>query len=571
MLRTFRSLGVIAVGLAALALTGCQNSPLGLEPPPATSLAAPASRAFDTTGWTLAWSDEFNGSSLNTAIWTPETGGGGWGNAELQYYRAENATVGGGLLTITAKRENYGGYAFTSARLKTQDKYSFTYGKVAARIKMPKGYGMWPAFWMLGQNIGNVGWPSCGEIDMAEMAGGQGSTGDNTVYGTLHWNANGHAMYGKTYNLGTPLGNDFHVYEAEWDTAKVIIRIDGIEYYRIDTTPSSLDAFRKPFFLLLNVAVGGNFFSPAITDPNVVGATPQTMQVDWVRVYKAGTGGATTIPATIQAESYSAMSGVITEGCSEGGQNVGAIDSGDWMVYPINVPAAGQYRISYRVASIYSGKSLSADLNAGTTQLGSVSVPNTGNWQSWTTVTQTVTLPAGTANFGVNGGSGGFNLNWIKFESVSSGPGPNLVGNAGFEAEGATQAPSAWSTWVPSGEVDADFTETYNGAHSGSYHLTHYRASAYKIWTYQIKTGLANGNYTLKAWTRSSGGQNQVYLQAKNFGGNAMTATIPASSGWVQVSIANIPVSNGQCEIGVYSDGKAYNAVHIDDFEFFKQ
>lgn len=284
---------LLAVVGAVVALASCQNSLID-----SGKSDQAAARAFSTSGYSLVWQDEFDGSNLNSAIWTAETGGGGWGNNELEYYRAENATVGGGLLSITAKRENYGGYAFTSARIKTQDKYTVTYGKVAARIKMPAGYGMWPAFWMLGNNISSVNWPVCGEIDIAEMAGGQGGeVGDRTTYGTLHWDSNGHAMYGKTYDLGAPLSNDFHVYEAEWDETYVIIRIDGIEYYRIDITPSGLYAFHKPFFLLFNLAIGGNFFNPAISDPNVVAATPQSMQVDWVRVYKKGdSGNGTTNP-----------------------------------------------------------------------------------------------------------------------------------------------------------------------------------------------------------------------------------------------------------------------------------
>lgn len=553
-----------AAAAACLAvLVSCQG-PLTVGPGSAEN------RALDLSGYSLVWSDEFDGTSLNSAVWTAETGGGGWGNNELQYYRAENATVGGGLLTIAAKREAFGGRSFTSARIKSQDKYTVQYGKIVARIKMPSGYGMWPAFWLLGNNISTVQWPACGEIDVAEMAGGQGgAAGDRTVYGTLHWDAGGHAMYGKTYDLGAKLGDAYHDYEAEWDAAQLIVRIDGIEYYRIDLTPSSLDAFRKPFFLLFNLAVGGNFFNPAITDPNAVTAVlPQSMLVDWVRVYKKAAGNGAAVPGTVEAEAFTAQSGIQTEASSEGGQNVGWIDSGDWMDYQLNVQTAGTYQLEYRVAALSAAGTLDFRING--VSKGTTVLPVTGGWQTWQTVSRSVTLAAGTQTLRLAALAGGFNLNWFKLtQAVSS----NLLTNPGFETGGATQTPAGWSTWVPAGEVDADFTETYNGARTGSYHLTHYRTSAYKVWTYQIKTGLANGTYTFRAWTRSSGGQAQCYLQAKGYdsSGSYRQQTVPASSGWTQVTISGISVTNGQCEVGFYTDASGGStSLHVDDAEFFR-
>lgn len=272
-----------------------------------------------------------------------------------------------------------------------------------------------------------------------------------------------------------------------------------------------------------------------------------------------------TLPATIEAESYTAQNGGLqTEACSEGGLNVGWTDQGDWLEYVVNVPTAGTWTLEYRLAG-YSG---SLDLLVDGASQGTTAAPATGGWQSWWTVPRSVNLSAGSHTIRLLVAAGGFNINWLKFSQAAPS---NLVANSGFEAEGPTQNPTGWSNWTPAGEVDADFTETYGGARTGTYHLTHWRTSAYKIWTYQIKTGLANGLYTLRVWTRSSGGQNQVYLQAKNFGGGVLTANIPASSGWVQESITNIPVSNGQCEFGIYSDANANNAVHIDDFELVRQ
>ncbi len=137
--------------------------------------------------YTLVWSDEFLGSTINPNNWTHETGGGGWGNNELQYYtdRADNSYIQNGKLVIEAKEESFGGRDYTSARLITKGKQFFKYGRIEARMKLPYGQGLWPAFWMLGENISSIGWPACGEIDIMEMIGG--TNNNHVVHGTLHW------------------------------------------------------------------------------------------------------------------------------------------------------------------------------------------------------------------------------------------------------------------------------------------------------------------------------------------------------------------------------------------------
>jgi beta-glucanase (GH16 family) len=236
------------------------------------------------SGWTLVWADEFNGSTLNPDNWTYDLGGGGWGNNELETYTTQNATVQGGELRITAQKNSDGTY--TSARLKTQGRQSWTYGKIAARLRLPKGQGIWPAFWMLGNSITTVGWPKCGEIDIMEMIGG-GEDRDDSVYGTLHWDANGHASTGSgRLELVDPeiFNDDYHVFEIEWSTGSIAWKVDGVEFAR-----SSIDAalwptmteFHQPFFIVLNVAVGGNW--PG--SPNASTPFPQALAVDWVRVY----------------------------------------------------------------------------------------------------------------------------------------------------------------------------------------------------------------------------------------------------------------------------------------------
>lgn len=457
--------------------------------------------------WQLVWSDEFtNGISSD---WVFETGAGGWGNNELQYYRRENATVQNGQLVITAKRENYGGSAYTSTRMKTQGKKSWKYGKIEARIAMPAFQGVWPAFWMLGDNISSVGWPSCGEIDIMEHV----NTGGQS-FGTIHWaNADGsHAEYSGNTNVGSVTA--YHVYTVEWTSSAIKWFIDGVKFHEanIANGVNSTNELHGNFFILLNMAIGGNWPGFAVDNNSF----PANMYVDYVRVYQdngtpppsgnnvvtvykdcsyggyavglpvgdynygqlyaRGVGNedisslkvnsgyqiqlfehddftgssitfngnddclvnegwndrttslkvraaSTSFTKTVQAESYSAMLGVQTETTTDagGGQNVGYIDTGDWMAYnSINFPSSGSYTVEYRVASVGGGK-LSLDLNAGSIQLGSVNVPNTGGWQTWTTVSHTVNVNAGTYNVGIFAQAGGWNINWFRITKVGSG------------------------------------------------------------------------------------------------------------------------------------------------------
>lgn len=259
----------------------------------ATSLPVAAADAGNKSGWKLTWSDEFNRPGANPpdpSKWTLETGGNGWGNNELEYYtaRLENAKEQEGLLTIRAAKEDYAGpekvkRGYTSARLKTKDKFSQKYGRFEARIKLPYGKGIWPAFWLLGDDIGKVGWPACGEIDIMESIGEP-----DKVYGTIHgpgyFGANG--VQGKYSLAGNRrFQDDFHVFAVDWDPAEIKFYVDDVMYK--STTPSDIPrgthwAFDHPFFIILNLAVGGNW--PG--SPNGQTVFPQTMQVDYVRVYQ---------------------------------------------------------------------------------------------------------------------------------------------------------------------------------------------------------------------------------------------------------------------------------------------
>jgi beta-glucanase (GH16 family) len=236
-------------------------------------------------GMSLVWADEFDGSSLNQNFWSYETGNGtnGWGNNELQFYRTENTGIQDGCLVITAKKEPYGGKEYTSSRIITKNKKQFQYGRVDIRAALPKGQGIWPALWMLGANYDTVNWPACGEIDIMEMIGGNGR--EKTVYGTAHWLHDGtHAEYKGEYSLASgTLSDQFYVYSIVWDDKSIRWYIDNKQYHVIDTTPAQLDEFRKSFFFIFNVAVGGNW--PG--SPNATTTFPQHMIVDYIRVFQA--------------------------------------------------------------------------------------------------------------------------------------------------------------------------------------------------------------------------------------------------------------------------------------------
>jgi beta-glucanase (GH16 family) len=243
--------------------------------------------------WTLVWSDEFNGANgtlPDPKNWTYDIGGNGWGNDELEYYtnRPVNASIQNGNLVIQALKEAYTGTDgvtrnYTSARLKTQGLIQQTQGRFEARIKLPAGQGMWPAFWMLGNNIDQVGWPACGEIDIMENIGKEPSI----IHGSAHGPGYTGGLIGTTYTLpnGQRFADDYHLFAVEWESNVIRFYVDSTLYETV--TPASLPSdspwvFDHPFFLLLNVAVGGSW--PGSPDSTTV--FPQTMLVDYVRVYK---------------------------------------------------------------------------------------------------------------------------------------------------------------------------------------------------------------------------------------------------------------------------------------------
>ena len=234
--------------------------------------------------YTLVWEDDFSQqTALDPAKWGFDigTGNSGWGNNELEYYtdRPENVKIEDGVLKITALKENYSTSSYTSARIKTQGKFSFKYGRVEAEIKLPSGAGIWPAFWMLGSNITTVGWPACGEADIMEYIGKD----PDVIHGSIH-TPSSHGNTVNTATLRVPgVENDFHLYAIEWDESKIDFYVDKILYYTYKPSVYDSDTwpFNQNFFLILNVAVGGNF--GGTVDDSIF---PQTMEVKSVRVYQ---------------------------------------------------------------------------------------------------------------------------------------------------------------------------------------------------------------------------------------------------------------------------------------------
>lgn len=271
-------------------------------PPPASgtniNIANPTLTVLDNTAigdsgaFTLTWSDEFDRVQLDPESWFFESGDGsqygnpGWGNNELQWYMPDSATLSGGLLVISARKEMQSGMNYTSARIHTRDRVALRYGRVEARIRLPGGQGIWPAFWLMPQDNAYGAWAASGEIDIMEAIN-LGASGGNSVHGTLHYGGQwpNNVFTGNDHTVASNATEDFHVYAIEWDATEMRWYVDDIMYAAQNawsTTSAAYPApFDQPFYILLNVAVGGDW--PGAPDAATV--FPVTMHVDYVRVY----------------------------------------------------------------------------------------------------------------------------------------------------------------------------------------------------------------------------------------------------------------------------------------------
>ncbi len=265
---------IICISLV-LSTTGC--SQVAQTPAPTATPIAPVE------GWSLVWHDEFDADQIDRQNWTFDIGGHGWGNGEMQYYtdRSENARLENGLLVIEAVQEKYSGSYYTSARLKSQGLQEFQYGRMEARIKVPEGKGFWPAFWMLGSNFLQVGWPECGEIDIMEYVGKEPDLIMGTLHGPGYSGALGFSGWNRqAYNIF----DDFHTFAIEWDQDQITWFYEGEAYHTmkredVGTRPWVFD---QPFFFILNLAVGGTL--GGMVSPTTV--FPAQYLVDYVRVYE---------------------------------------------------------------------------------------------------------------------------------------------------------------------------------------------------------------------------------------------------------------------------------------------
>lgn len=424
----------------------------------------------------LVFEDEFEGTALNTGLWQPVTGNGaefgipGWGNNELQYYTSQtsNVFVADGLLNIIARRQNFQGFQYTSARLRTINNLDFKYGRVEARMKLPSTTGIWPAFWMLPTSSPYGGWAAGGEIDIMESV----NIADR-IHGTIHfggvWPNNTSA--GGQFAPGTDFSQGFHTYTVEWEPDTIRWFVDGTLFRSLsrsnwwsDNAPGNDRApFDSAFHILLNIAVGGNF--PG--NPNGSSVFPQQMQVDWVRVFRreqAPFGGAPAlVPGVVEAEEFDEgypgeayldctldntggafRTGVDVdiESIPGGGFNVGFICNADWMEYTVDVLTPGEYEARARVASQPGGGAFRIERD-GQDLTGSVSVPATGGWQIYTEVTFPITLQAGVQTLRFQNASfltERFNIDRIEFVALEDCP-PDTNGDGAL-------SPADFSAWV---------------------------------------------------------------------------------------------------------------------------
>ena len=488
--------------------------------------------------WQLIWSDEFNqpdGSSPDPANWGFDVGGSGWGNNQQEYdtSRTNNARIEGGHLVIEADQETYTGTDnvtrdYTSARMLTRGKWSWTYGRIEASIKIPRGQGIWPAFWMLGDGIGSIGWPKCGEIDIMENIGNTNDQG--TDHGTIHGpqgggDYNGGAGVGGSYTLpgGAALADDFHIYAVEWTTNQIKWFLDGTQYFT--ATPASLPGggtwvFTNSEFVILNVAVGGNW--PGYPDGTTV--FPQQMLVDYVRVYK----------------SVSAPPGPVTI----------SIQQGQQVSWPTTVGATWVLQSS-------------ADGNTWSNVLG----PTVGNG-----TTNTYFDPTGPAQ----------NTQYQVLE-MTNGAG-NIMANSGFETgngsvagswtTGGTQPPNRVSTDAHAGTYSMQLFVTNTAATANTSEIDQDVAAAgglpvipgqtytLSFWAKQISSGVSYvQNYGI-TWRNSGGG---------SVGSVGLSGFTAGNGAWSQFTVNNLvaPANAVNAYLQIYgatgSVLHGYGGVLIDD------
>ncbi|MBN1596805.1 MAG: carbohydrate-binding protein [Bacteroidales bacterium] len=514
--------------------------------------------------WELVWSDEFNYSGYPDGHWSPEVWNPGVVNNELQYYTAnlDNASVSNGTLKIKAASD---GSNYYSARLNSTS--SWTYGRFEARMLLPGGWGTWPAFWLYPDNdfyygtnsITNYGWPNCGEIDIMEEVGYD----QNVIHASTHsaccfW-AVGTQRTG-TITVSDPTTN-WHVYSCNWYEDRLEFFVDGTNYFTVwnDWTGWESWPFNYNFHIILNLAVGGDWGGAQGVDPNI---WPRTLEVDYVRVYRhtgsdsgtdpGGTCGSsyTSVPATIQAEDYCDMTGIQTETTTDagGGQNVGWIDANDYIAYSINVPSAGSYTVNYRVASQNGGGSLRLESYGGGTNFGELSVPGTGGWQTWTTISHNVNLPAGQQTIAILATAGGWNLNWFSIESGGSTNPP--ANTTYYQIPGTIQA----EDYSDMSGIDLESTSDDGGGQNVGW----IDNGDWMVYNVNVAS---SGTYTVNYRVASQNGGGSIRLEQAGGGTVYGTIGVPGTGGWQSWTTIShtVTLSAGQQQIGIYASAGGFN------------
>jgi beta-glucanase (GH16 family) len=489
---------------------------------------------FCRADWQLVWSDEFNqpdGSAPDPTKWGYNTGGGGWGNNELEYYtsRTNNIRIVDGQLVIEADQENFGGSSYTSGRLLTQGKWSWTYGRIEARIKIPRGQGIWPAFWMLGNSIGSVGWPACGEIDIMENIGKTSDQG--TDHGTIHGpqsggDYNGGTGVGGTYTLpgGAALADDFHVYAVQWTTNQIQWFVDTNLYFT--ATPAGLPSgstwvFTQPEFITLNLAVGGNW--PGNPDGTTV--FPQQMLVDYVRVYSV-VGVQTNLPIALTVQSGGLASWPTTVGTMWTLQSTS--DGNTWS--NCLGPTAGD---------------------------GTTNTFFDPNWPTQHAQYQILETSFGTGNIIVNGG---FETGGDLVVSNWSSSGSQLPTRVSTDAHGGSYSVQLLATNTAATPNSSEIDQNIGTA--GGIPVIGGQTYTFSLWAKQISSGVSYvQNYGI-TWLNSSGG---------TVGSVGLTGFSAGNGVWSQFLVNNLvaPASAVNASLKIYgATGSVKNGsggVLIDD------
>jgi beta-glucanase (GH16 family) len=426
-------------------------------------LAPMVAQAEIPAGFELVWSDEFDyAGAPDPDKWSYEIGGGGWGNNEVQVYTdsLDNSRVEDGRLIIEVQQQTGGRVpGYTSARLITREMGQWKYGRMEIRAKMPKTTGVWPAIWMLAADTlhSTALWPDNGEIDIMEAVGYEAdplfkALANNPTLPNIHGTVHTELRNG---SIGNQLGgsrfletayDEFHVYAINWYDDRIEWEVDGVVYYTfmksfVVSTRNPPDDFSdawpfdQRFFMILNVAVGGNWgghFNTNIYPSDSPygtsgidheGEWPQRMEVDYVRVYQAPTEvERSNVPGTIIASEMDDSVGILVETAlnNESPHNLSRIDAGDSATFALNVTQAGTYEVTASVAALGSGSLLSWGTSSKGTIGTDISLPETGAWQTWQTVSLgTIDLPAGEDTLLITTSTGAFNLAWIQLTGES--------------------------------------------------------------------------------------------------------------------------------------------------------